>query len=61
MALHKSELEYEKYKQTQKQLEKEQSLREIEEDIKKLNVAKYLEHYCVMDGTQIDKADHTSF
>lgn len=37
MALQKSEQEYEKYKQTQKQLEKEQSLKEIEEDIKKLN------------------------
>jgi hypothetical protein len=37
MALQKSEQEYEKYKQTQKQLEKEQSLKEIEEDIKKLS------------------------
>lgn len=37
MALQKSEQEYEKYKHTQKQLEKEQSLREIEEDIKKLS------------------------
>ena len=37
MALQKSEAEYEKYKQTQKQLEKEQSLKEIEEDIKKLS------------------------
>ncbi|CAN5163746.1 virulence RhuM family protein [soil metagenome] len=37
MALHKSEQEYEKYKQTQKQIEKEQSLKEIEEDIKKLS------------------------
>ena len=36
MALQKSEQEYEKYKQTQKQIEKEQSLKEIEEDIKKL-------------------------
>ena len=36
MALQKSEQEYEKYKQTQKQNEKEQSLKEIEEDIKKL-------------------------
>jgi hypothetical protein len=37
MALQKSEQEYEKYRQTQKQLEKEQSLKEIEEDIKKLS------------------------
>jgi cell fate (sporulation/competence/biofilm development) regulator YmcA (YheA/YmcA/DUF963 family) len=37
MALQKSEHEYEKYKQTQKQIEKEQSLKEIEEDIKKLS------------------------
>jgi hypothetical protein len=37
MALQKSEQEYEKYKQTQKQIEKEQSLKEIEEDIKKLS------------------------
>lgn len=37
MAVHKSGEEYEKYKQTQKQVEKEQSLKEIEEDIKKLN------------------------
>src|SRR5690606_19170835 len=37
MALEKSGQEYEKYKQTQKQLEKEQSLKEIEEDIKKLS------------------------
>lgn len=37
MALNKSGAEYEKFKQTQKQLEKEQSLKEIEEDIKKLN------------------------
>jgi hypothetical protein len=36
MALQKSEQEYEKFKQTQKQIEKEQSLKEIEEDIKKL-------------------------
>jgi len=36
MALNKSGTEYEKFKQTQKQLEKEQSLKEIEEDIKKL-------------------------
>lgn len=38
MALNKSEVEYEKYKQTQKQIEREQSLKEIEEDIKKLNM-----------------------
>jgi hypothetical protein len=37
MALQKSEQEFEKYKQTQKQLEKAQSLKEIEEDIKKLS------------------------
>jgi hypothetical protein len=36
MALEKSGEEYEKYKTVQKQLEKEQSLQEIEEDIKKL-------------------------
>lgn len=35
-ALQKSEEEYEKFKHTQKQLEREQSLKEIEEDIKKL-------------------------
>jgi hypothetical protein len=37
LALQKSEQEYEKYKQTQKEIEKEQSLKEIEEDIKKLS------------------------
>ncbi len=37
MAAQKSALEYEKYRQTQRQLEKEQSLKEIEEDIKKLS------------------------
>ncbi len=37
MALQKSGLEYEKYKQTQKQVEREQSLNEIEEDIRKLS------------------------
>lgn len=36
MALQKSGQEYEKYKLTQKQKEREQSLKEIEEDIKKL-------------------------
>ncbi len=35
-ALEKSEAEFEKYKITEKALEKEQSLKEIEEDIKKL-------------------------
>ena len=35
-ALQKSEAEFEKYKITQKVIEKEQSLKEIEEDIKKL-------------------------
>ena len=39
MALEKSGQEYERFKQTQKQLEKEQSLKEIEEDIKKLSKA----------------------
>jgi len=37
MTLEKSNAEYEKYKLAQKELEKEQSLKEIEEDIKKLN------------------------
>jgi hypothetical protein len=37
MALQKSEQEYEMFKQTQKQIEKEQSLKEIEEGIKKLS------------------------
>jgi hypothetical protein len=37
MAEQKSVQEYEKYKQTQMQIEKEQSLKEIEEDIKKLS------------------------
>jgi len=36
MAINKSGKEYEKYKLTQKAIEKEQSLKEIEEDIKKL-------------------------
>jgi len=36
MALKKSEEEYEKYQLSQKTLEKEQSLKELEEDIKKL-------------------------
>lgn len=35
-ALEKSEEEFEKYKSTQKAIEKEQSLKEIEEDIKKI-------------------------
>lgn len=35
-ALEKAGVEFEKYKATQKQLEKEQSLKEIEQDIKKL-------------------------
>jgi hypothetical protein len=37
MALEKSTTEFEKYKSTQIALEKEQSLKEIEEDIKRLN------------------------
>lgn len=40
MALKKSEEEYEKYKSVQKAIEKEQSLKEIEEDIKKLKPKK---------------------
>lgn len=36
MALKKSEIEYEKYKEQQKAIEKEASLKELEEDIKKL-------------------------
>jgi len=36
MALAKSILEYEKYKDEKRQLEKEQSLRELEDDIKEL-------------------------
>jgi hypothetical protein len=36
MALEHSDDEYSKYKITQKKLEKEQSLKEIEEDIKRL-------------------------
>lgn len=40
IAVQKSEQEYEKYKLTQKQQQKEQSLKEIEEDIKKLALQK---------------------
>jgi hypothetical protein len=36
MAIEKSEAEYEKYKEDQKKLSKEASLKEIEEDIKRL-------------------------
>jgi hypothetical protein len=36
MAVDKSELEFQKYKSTQSLLEQEQSLKEIEADIKKL-------------------------
>ncbi|MDR0866716.1 MAG: virulence RhuM family protein [Candidatus Symbiothrix sp.] len=36
LALQKSEIEFEKYRQTQKVLEREQNLKEIEEDIKRL-------------------------
>lgn len=36
LALQKSEQEYEKYKEQQKQIQKEQSLKEIEKDIKQL-------------------------
>ncbi len=41
MAIDKSSLEYEKYKEVQKQLQKEQSLKEIEEDIQKLKKKKW--------------------
>jgi len=37
MALRKSNDEFEKYQLTQKALEKEQNLKELEEDLKKLN------------------------
>jgi hypothetical protein len=40
MALDKSSMEYEKYKDFQKQLQKEQSLKEIETDIKNLGLRK---------------------
>lgn len=40
MALNKSEAEYEKFKEEQKKLSKEASLKEIEEDIKKLKKLK---------------------
>lgn len=40
MALQKSEAEFEKYKISQKAIEKEQSLNEIEDDIKKLKKPK---------------------
>lgn len=36
MAVEKSEVEYDKFKEEQRQLSKEESLKEIEEDIKKL-------------------------
>ena len=36
MALEKSGNEFEKYKEEQKQIERSQSLKEIEEDLKKL-------------------------
>lgn len=39
-ALQKSEVEFEKYKVSQKAIEKEQSLKEIEADIKKLKIPK---------------------
>jgi hypothetical protein len=38
--MEKSGVEFEKYRIAQKQIEKEQSLREIEEDIKKLKTPK---------------------
>ena len=40
MALEKSGVEYEKFKEEQKKLSKEASLKEIEEDIKKLKKIK---------------------
>ncbi len=40
MALKKAGEEYEKYKNVQKAIEKEQSLKEIEEDLKKLKPKK---------------------
>jgi hypothetical protein len=40
MALEKSGEEYEKFKQQQKAIEKEDSLKELEEDIKKLKKLK---------------------
>ena len=40
MAIQKSEGEFEKYRLTQKELEKEQSLKELENDIKKLKSEK---------------------
>jgi hypothetical protein len=40
MAIDKSSMEYEKYKDVQKQLQKEQSLKEIEADIKRLGIEK---------------------
>jgi hypothetical protein len=40
MALQKSEIEFEKYRSSQKQIEHEHSLEEIEEDIKKLGKSK---------------------
>lgn len=40
MALKKSDEEFEKYKKAQKQIEKQNSLKELEEDIKKLKVPK---------------------
>lgn len=38
MAIDKSSMEYEKYKDVQKHLQKEQSLKEIENDIKNLGL-----------------------
>ena len=43
MALKKSEEEFEKYQISQKILEKEQSLKELEEDIKKIKEMKFTE------------------
>jgi predicted nuclease with TOPRIM domain len=41
MALEKSNSEYQKYREKVKKLQKEQSLKEIEEDIKKLSAKKW--------------------
>jgi hypothetical protein len=40
MALQKSELEFDKFKSQQQQIEKEQNLQELEEDIKSLQSQK---------------------
>jgi len=37
MALEKSDLEYDKFRETQKQLQHEESLKELEQDIQRIN------------------------